>query len=201
LSIQIVTKYGFSRYTLCVVQYGAMDNKVLLLVKRAIKGDEDAFGELYKLYVNKIFRFVKYLLSDREVAQDITQNAFVNAWKSINRFSIDKGTFQAYLYTIARNLARDYIRKKKTLSLFFYEQTISDGNILIEKVIVKEKQEKINEMLKELKMFDRQLVVLRFFEELTFKEIAQIIGKKESAVRVQTHRALKKIKKLYKNNL
>src|SRR3989344_6525043 len=124
-----------------------MKSKLLQLVKRAVEGDEEAYGQLYKIYVNKIFRFVKYLLNDKELAEDITQNTFVRAWKSIGNFSVEKGSFQAYLFTIARNLARDHIRKKKMQSLFYYEQTLSDEGVLIEKVLDKEKSQKVQEML------------------------------------------------------
>jgi RNA polymerase sigma-70 factor (ECF subfamily) len=160
-------------------------------VKKAIAGDKNAFAELYNLFLDRIYRFIYYLVEDEFLAEDITQITFVKAWNKIGMFSITKGTFQSYLYTIARNLVIDHQRKKKEISL---ELTIgenfkSDTN-LEQNVLRNESMTKVRQSLSVLDEDDRQIIILRYFEDMSFKEIAAITSKKSGAIRVKVHRLL-----------
>lgn len=171
-------------------------------VKKAIAGDKIAFGELYKIFLNKIYRFVYYLVGDEFVAEDITQNTFLKAWNGLSGFSMDRGTFQSYLFTIARNLVIDTQRKKKSYSLEGgYGKDVETGENFIENVWKDETNKKVHQALTDLSEFDRQLVILRFFEEMRFDEIAEIVGKESGTVRVKIHRILEKLKGQLKNKI
>lgn len=164
-------------------------------VKKAIKGDKEAFGELYKIFLNKIYRFIYYLVGDEFLAEDITQNTFLKAWNSLPNFSLGKGTFQSYLYTIARNLVIDNQRKRKEISLDAeIGNTIASEEDPEKKIWKNESMQKIRETLKSLPEVDRQLVVLRYFEEMQFDEISEILGKKPGALRVRLHRVLETLR-------
>lgn len=160
------------------------------LVKKAKKGDKNAFGDLYKLFLNRIYRFVYYLVGDEFLAEDITQNTFLKAWNSLPRFSLHKGTFQSFIYTIARNLVIDNQRKKKEFSLEATTFDSPSGENLEEEFGKNEEIKSVRLALAVLPAFDRQLVVLRYFEELSFSEISSVVGKKEGAIRVRMHRIL-----------
>lgn len=160
-------------------------------VKKAVAGDKSAFGELYKLFLNKIYRFIYFMVSDEFLAEDLTQNTFLKAWNSLPKFSIGKGTFQSFLYTIARNLVIDTKRKKKELSLETnFGDAIQSTENLEEKVWKDESMQKVRGALKNLDESDRQIIALRFFEELDFNEISEIVGKNPGALRVRVHRIL-----------
>jgi len=170
------------------------------LIKAAKNGDKDAFGSIYQLYYDRIYRFVYYLTYDSELSCDLTQNTFIKMWNSLPRFKIENGSIQAYLFTIARNLVTDFRRRKReyTLDLALNESKHED---MIEKVSKLERQESLHEMLQTLPEIDRQLLILRYFEDLAMADIAKVVQKEESAVRVRIHRILKKLrKKMYKKH-
>lgn len=165
-------------------------------VSRAIAGDKNAFGELYKIFLDRIYRFVFYLVNDEFLAEDITQNAFVKAWRNLPNFSLNRGTFQSYLFTIARNLVIDGQRKRKEISL---ELTLGDNiearDDSEERMWKNQSMEKVRNALSILDEADRQIIILRYFEEMRFEEIARIIGKRSGAVRVKVHRLLTVLRK------
>lgn len=166
------------------------------ILARAQNGDKEAFGLLYNEYQRKIYRYCAVNLYKSDLAQDVCQETFIRAWKSLPKFKEkDGGTFQAYLFRIARNLIIDISRKKKEFSLAAYTEVESEENH--EERLEKENEiEKIKHALAELEEKERQIIILRYFEDLSHNEIARIIGIKEGALRVRTVRILKKMKTL-----
>ncbi|MBI2601339.1 sigma-70 family RNA polymerase sigma factor [Candidatus Daviesbacteria bacterium] len=168
------------------------------LINQAQKGDKDAFGQIYKLYLKKIYRFVYFSVRNKELAEDLTQTTFYKAWISLPKFSVEEGTIQAFLFTIARHLIIDESRKKKEISATSFgegfEQFLSDDPGPEELAFKQEIKDFVWHALRKLKTSERNIIVLRFFEELEYSEIAQIIGKKEGAIRVMIHRILLKLK-------
>lgn len=171
-----------------------MNEDVLAFVLKTKNGDKEAFGEIYKLFMKRIYRFIYYMVYDKELASDLTQNTFLKTWRSINSFSESKGTFEAFLYTIARNVVIDYQRKKKTVSLEVTGDIFPTNENLEESIVLKEEQRIIHKALLGLEDIERHIVMLRYFEELSFAEIAKVIGKNEGAIRVRIHRILQKLK-------
>ena len=167
------------------------------LVKRAQQGDKEAFGKLYNLYYGKIYRYCLVNIYKSELAQDLCQETFIRAWKSLPNFTLDKGgTFQAYIFRIARNLIIDLSRKKKEFSLAEYVEI--EVNEDFEGKLDKENEVvKLKKTLAKLEEKDRQIIILRYFEELDHKEVAKIIGINEGALRVRTIRLLKKMKGIF----
>lgn len=163
------------------------------LIKRAQKGDKDAFGEIYKLFLKQIFRFLYFSVRNYELAQDLTQNTFFKAWRALPSFSIPHGSFRAFLFTIARNLAIDESRKKKEIPLEAISEYPSKEDPQ-EYIQIEETKKLVWEALDKLDPEDKYMVVLRFFEEFEYEEIAKTLGKKEGTVRVGLHRILKKLK-------
>lgn len=172
-----------------------MDEEVTEYVARAKAGDKDAFGRIYSLFLEKIYRFIYYLISDTDKAYDITQDTFIRAWKALPRFERNRGSFSTFLYTIARNLVIDNQRKRVTFSLDLdFVGNVGYEENFEERVDTRERSKKAREILATLDKFDRELIVLRYFEDMSFSEIAKIVGKKEGAVRVRVFRILKGLK-------
>ena len=164
------------------------------LIERAQAGDKDAFGQIYNLFYRRIYRYCKFNLAGE--AQDICQETFLRAYKSLGKFSEKRGgSFQAYLFAIARNLIIDYRRKKKDVPLKEYHDIEKEDNLENE-IQRKEGKLQVHTALSRLKEPDRQIVVLRYFEEMTTYEVASAVGMKEGAVRVRLHRILKKLKEI-----
>jgi RNA polymerase sigma-70 factor (ECF subfamily) len=165
------------------------------LITRAQNGDKDAFGQIYSIFYQRIFRFCKFNTKQNATAQDICQETFFKAWKSLPSFSQKGGSFQAYLFKIARNLIIDMSRKKKEERLPDYFDVVSDEHVE-EKVERDEKTAKVQQALAQLNEIDRQIVILHYFEDMTQIEVARVIGVKEGNIRVKTHRVLKKLKEI-----
>ena len=177
-----------------------MDEDTFKLVQRAQKGDKEAYGAIYELYQKKIYRFSYYMIQNQELAEDITQNTFIKAWRALPSFSLNKnGTIQAYLFKIARNLTIDYQRKKKEASLEVIEDIMPSDENLEEIVARREEREMVARALKTLDEEERQIVVLRYFEDMSYEEISKVVGKNEGAIRVRLHRILKKLKEEIKD--
>lgn len=163
------------------------------LLQLAKNGDKDAFGNLYKIYYERIYRYCSIHISDSSLALDICQETFIRAWKSLPSFSVrSDGTFQAYLFRIAHNLVIDQWRKKKEYPLEIAE-TIHTDESLEDKVDAKDRVEEVRTALSKLNDIDRQIIILRYFEELSHNEISKILHINDGAIRVRTIRILKKL--------
>ncbi|MBI4038004.1 RNA polymerase sigma factor [Candidatus Curtissbacteria bacterium] len=161
------------------------------LVRRAKKGERDAYGKIYEIFLPKIFRFVYYLAGKREQAEDICQETFLKAWKALSTFSESRGTFQAYLFKIARNLVIDWQRKKKEQPFVAGFDAPSHED-LSEDLQTKEREAMVWKLLEGLEPVEKQILVLRYFEDFSTGEVARVMKMKEGALRVRIHRIMAK---------
>lgn len=169
--------------------------KLKSLVQKAQRGNREAFGEIYKLYFAKIFRYCKFNTNDESDAQDICQETFVKAWKNIKNFDTDRPNWsiQAFLFTIARNLIIDRSRRKKELHIQEY-QMLETSEDFYENAERKNNVELVKQALSKLEDIERQIIILRYFEEMDTKQIANILEIKDGALRVRLHRTMDKLK-------
>lgn len=171
------------------------------LVRRAREGDRNAFEKLYREYMGKIYRYVYFSLRSHETSEDVVQETFLRAWRSLPKFEEKNGgTFQAFLFAIARNLLIDRARKKREVSLdeIAEQEALEDVTAY---AVSRERKEIVRRGLSLLSEFDRNLVLLRFFEDMSYAQIANILGKQEGAVRVRLHRALRLLKVFLKDKV
>jgi RNA polymerase sigma-70 factor (ECF subfamily) len=167
------------------------------LVQKAQQGNKEAFGTLYDRYVLKIYRFVYLKVSDKSEAEDITQQVFIRAWENIGSFTFQGFPFSSWLYRIASNAVIDsYRTKKSTVSIELVSESeisyIARGEEVLD---IKREIFQVMNALKELKPDEQSILVMRFVDELSNKEVAHALGKTEGSVRVIQHRALKQLKK------
>lgn len=176
-------------------------NKVtekLLLYQLYTKEDPEAFAKLYDLYARRIYRFVFFKVANHEEAEDITSEVFLKAWHYINENKkID--SFSGLLYRLARNCIIDLYRSKsrqKEVSIDNFETPadIHDNGQWTEALGNKLEAEKIISALQKLKQEYREIVTLRYVDELEISEIAEITGRGKISVRVTLHRGLRKLK-------
>ncbi len=172
-----------------------MDDKLNKLIDRAKNLDRNAFGEIYELYVDGIYRYVFYRLFDKKDAEDVTEEVFIKAMNGIVGYQADKGSFTGWLYGIARNTVIDYFRlvRRETavVEAAAARRTEKTGGETDAFVI-----EMIKQALAGLTEDQREVIVLRFYAGLKISEIAVHMDKPETAVKALQRRASLKLAKL-----
>lgn len=155
------------------------------------------FMALYDQYSDSIFRFILFKVSNRETAWDLTQDCFFKTWQHLANDKKTITNIKAFLYTVARNLVIDYWRAKEkhaTVAIEAASNVIDDGNDVHHEAVMRDEARYVLQLLKNLPEESRDIITLRYTDGLSFEEIAAITGKNNIAVRVHTHRALKKLR-------
>jgi len=164
------------------------------LIMQIREGDTDKFGEIYEKYVDKIFAFIVHKTFNKELAEDLTQDVFVKILNKISSFDPQKASLQTWCFTIARNTVIDHYRTFKSESDIDDFWDLSSDDDVLSTADKKLKLEKISHEMKRLSARDREILTLRFWQDLKFSEIAEICGMTESAAKVAASRAIKKLK-------
>jgi len=164
------------------------------LVQKAADRDFEAFGELYSIYLDRIFRYIFYQVKDKMTAEDLTEEVFVKAWRAIDSCKGREETFSSWLYRIAQNHVIDSLRSKKRRQSLETEMvdSIADAAQTIGGDL--EWQELLGEITY-LPQSQRQVIILKFVEGLDNREAAKILGKSQGAVRILQMRALAALRK------
>ncbi len=169
-------------------------SKVEKLVVQAVNGNTDAFGDLYIIFVEKIYRYVFYHIKSKTAAEDITGEVFLKAWRAISSCRGKENTFSPWLYRIAHNQLVDEIRKRQRQPSLELEnvETISDSESSVEGY---SEQQELLKVIDRLPSNQRRVIILKFIEGMGNREIAKIMGKSEGALRVMQMRALAALRK------
>jgi RNA polymerase sigma-70 factor (ECF subfamily) len=164
------------------------------LVSRAIDGDEEAFGKLYLLHLDAIYRYVYYRIGSMEDAEDLTEQIFLKAWEALPGYQQRGKPFTSWLYRIAHNIIVDFHRKRKNNEISVdkvYDESLDDGQPgILQKIVEQEEAKLLANAISQLSDEQQQVIVLRFVEGLSHKEVARILGKNEGACRMIQYRAL-----------
>jgi RNA polymerase sigma-70 factor, ECF subfamily len=165
------------------------------IVDRAVSGDVEAFGRLYDIYADRIYRHIYYRTSSVEDARDLTNDVFIEAWKAIPRYKKTKAPFLAWLFTICRHTVIDYYRTKKD-DVYLNNGLIADNNEQSPEKIVEEQftQQEVRKAILQLPGDQQQVILMIFIEGFEYSEIATILKKNEGNIRVIVHRALKRMR-------
>jgi RNA polymerase sigma-70 factor (ECF subfamily) len=167
------------------------------LVARAIKGDGDAFGRLYDLHVDRIYRHICYRVDSNADAEDLTQQVFIKAWQAIGRYRKTASPFPAWLIRISQNLVIDYYRSRKSDVYDDFDNTAAKSDTNPEHMVENEfNREYIRKVINQLKGNQQQVILMRFIEDFSYPEIAAAMGKSEGSIRVIQHRGLVKLREI-----
>lgn len=155
-------------------------------------GNLDMLSILFDRYHVRIYNFFYKMLRDKMASEDLTQDVFIKVMRY--RTSYKQGNFTSWIYTIARNIFSTYYQHQKKERLTISEQEIKQEETTINN---SEEIEHLHRVLQKLKPNERELIVMHRFQEIQYSQIAEILGSNENAVKVKTHRALKKLKDIY----
>jgi RNA polymerase sigma-70 factor (ECF subfamily) len=159
---------------------------------KAARQDPTAFGELYKLYVGQVFRYLYSRTGNVHEAEDITAQTFLTAFESFDKFRQDEH-FASWLFTIARNKAMDHFRQRKNISSFDEVDDIPVENDPLLDVIQSEQAAALSNLIWALPEEDRELLRLRFLAAMSFPEIAHFLHRNEEAVKKSIYRLLARL--------
>jgi len=181
-----------------------MDESDAFLVARATRRDRDAFSQLYGRYFHRIYRFIWLKINNRADAEDLTSGVFLNAWRTIDRFSPKHdASFIAWLFKMARNALIDRHRREpevvslealKLIDLLDESSTRPEDEVELRITLLA-----VQDALEMLTSEQRDVVLLRFVEGLSAREVGDILGKSEGTVRGLQFRAIEAIRRALKH--
>ena len=177
-------------------------------VARMVRGDKFGLKEIYENYIGYIYRIIYAVLQNKENAEDVTSEFFIRLWDKAEQFKPGSG-HKGYLATMARNMAIDFLRKHRREELTALMQDLGaeqeeeepgrsrlyqkEAESMVEQEVVSDLS--IRQALETLKPSERQVVSLKVLGELTFKEIADVMGIPMGTVTWKYQNAIKKLRR------
>ena len=163
------------------------------------KREPAAFRPLYEKYFKRIFLFIYHRVEDRHTTADLTAQVFLKALSRINQFNVRGLPFSSWLYRIAINECNDFFRKNKRARIVYVEEPAF--HMLFEEMFPDDPREELEKklylVLQQLKPDELQIIELRFFEDMPFKMVAEVLNITETYAKVRTYRAIDKMKKSF----
>lgn len=170
------------------------------LVDQAQSGDGEAFGQLYEAYLDRVYRFIFFRVTDAQVAEDLTSQVFLKAWENLSRYH-PHGPFLAWLYAIARNTVIDnYRTRKTTVSLDEAAPIAAQDEKLDDHLQFQYEMQSLQAAMRHLTREQQEVITLKFIAEYDTAQIAKQMGKSEGAVRALQMRALQALARVMRNN-
>jgi len=165
--------------------------------------DTKLFGQLYDRYVTKVFHKCLSMSRDRDLAKDLAHDIFLKAFLNLSKFSF-RSSFSTWLYSITYNYCLDHLRKAQRMHTQSVDERFDledDQDDLYEKELFKIRSGRLQVVLGEIGPEDRGLLLMKYQEELSIKEIMEVMALSESAVKMRMlrarSRALAKYQDLY----
>ncbi len=174
-------------------------------IAKTLNGDTNSFGFLVEKYQNMIFNLSLKMLKHREESEEVAQDTFIKAYKSLKSFN-GESKFSTWIYRIAYNTCLDRIKKNKKFNNSVEIDKISSTEIssvenIFEGIERQERSEIVQECLHKLPEDERMILHLFYFEEQSLKEIQEVLSLSESNIKVKLFRARKKLFTIFKTSV
>ena len=169
------------------------------VISQVLKGDHNVYATLVNRYNNFVFTIVLRYIKGREDAEEVAQDVFIKAYKSLSSFKGDS-KFSTWLYTVTTTTCITFLRKKKLEVQSLDNEKVFEaageiaGDLSANQIEQKSKVNMVNEAIKMLSPDDAQVIMLFYKGEQTLEEIAKILNKEPNTVKVQLHRARTRLK-------
>lgn len=176
------------------------DSQLIMLYLK--EQDANYFSQLYRRYAGKVFAKCISMLGDHGLARDATQDVFIKILLNLSKFT-EQSSFSTWVYSITYNYCIDLIRKKKKNILIFTEDmgrvsTAADVEIP-DSIILEMETNRLEKVMNKLPVGDKAILDMKYTEDLSIKEIGEILNKTESAIKMQIMRAKIKAQDLYED--
>lgn len=181
----------------------ATEATVRNLVKKAKGRDPEAFGLLYDEYVDQIFRYVYYKVGNFTEAQDLTGQTFLKSFENIDSYEMRDVAFSSWLYRIAHNLVVDFFRresKRENVPIEEQPPTTSNRGNPVETVLADLESERLYRAMGKLTHNQREVLVLKFIDNLSNNQVAEIMGISIGAVKSTQKRGLLSLNRILSNS-
>lgn len=176
-------------------------NQINALVKQTQSGDQAAFAALYDVFAQRLYAYIRIKVSDTEKAEDILQEVFLKAWTGCRSLEIKDLNFSAWLYKVTANTINDFYRKtyrepqtvpiEEAAEVAGIDNPATNASRGLEKRV-------IEQTLDRLPTHYKEVIELRFLQDFSIADTAQILRSNSVTVRVWQHRAMKELEKLFK---
>ncbi|MGH7588210.1 MAG: RNA polymerase sigma factor [Gemmatimonadota bacterium] len=174
-----------------------MDDRELVL--RAQHGDDEAYGRLVELHQPRVYATLAKITHDRDLALDLTQEAFIRAWEELDGFE-RRSAFSTWLYRIAVRLAYDALHRERQRGEFGSTDDQSDpAPTPDERAAAEDDAEVLRQRIQKLPEMQRAVVTLRTWNGLSYREIAEILRTTEGSARVSFHHAITRLRAWYES--
>lgn len=165
------------------------------LIRLAQDGDPEAFGGLYRLHLDAVYRYVYSRIGETVEAENLTQATFLKAWRAMGGYRQRQVPFRGWLYRIAHNTIIDHYRTCRRSDCRLEDVHLVDtSNVPEEGLISRERQEALRKALVRLRPVYQQVLTLRFLNGLDYPETAEVLGRNVNTVRVLQFRALEALR-------
>lgn len=172
------------------------------VIERARNGDVAAFGEIYDTHVDSVYRYLLYRVREPSDAEDLTSEVFTRAFANVHRYRWQGKSFLAWLYTIARNAVTDRRRRDRpTVELDNAYGLAAEGPTAHDRAVLGEEVDALRGAVKHLTGEQQEVLVLRFVQNMSSREVASVLGKNEGAIRALQFRALGRLRKILRDQL
>ncbi len=174
-------------------------------IEQALNGDTKAYAVLIDRYKHMVYTMAAQIVKNKEDAEEVAQDVFLKAFKALNSYKGD-AKFSTWLYKIAYYRSLDYLKKRQrristTAIDVSREYSISALDGEMDRMEVQEKQQMVKKAIQKLPEDDGVLITLHYYEELSLKEISEVMGHSPNALKVRLHRARKRLADLLKRTV
>jgi len=170
------------------------------LLRASLAGETEAWGEIVSRYKDAVFGLCLGFLRNRADAEDLTHDAFIRAYDNLRRYHLDK-RFSTWIFTIAANLCRNRLRYRKNHPVVEQPLHLTGGRDPASVVAGEDRQARIRQALNELPYAYRAPLILRFYNDLSYREIGDILAIPEGTVKTRIHRGKAMLKGLIEKDV
>jgi len=159
------------------------------------KNEPTAFARIYDHFANPVYRYLFSRVGNQADAEDLAAQTFLTALEKLPRYR-EQGHFKAWLFTIARNKALDHFRKQRSEDPLDASDPVARGSDLLSNVIRSERIGQLTAAIQELEDYEQELLRLRYVADLSFAEMATVLGKNQDTVKKALYRLQARLQSL-----
>lgn len=162
------------------------------LIRDLKKGKEEAYYDLINLYGNKLLKSTYLIIKDEKEAEDIVQETFIRVFKYIKNFN-SKSSLYTWIYRITHNVTMDFL--KSSIPTIPYEDYFESKEDIEETILLNLEMENIRSGLDNLSLIYKQVLVLFYFDDLSIKEISEVLDEKEGTIKSRLSRGRSELRR------